>query len=368
VNDPPRIELNPVITLTPGAEVTLPIVVVDPDAEAESGAESGAPALSVDAMPPGLALVDGMVTGFVAEDAAGSYFSSFTADDMQGGVTVAPVEWAVIPPEEQGETPVPSEDAIPTEEATPEEAIPVEGDGMESPLAPPAEPMPPPAEGESSGAIELPVFAFTNSTSGSGPLDGYSWQLPTAFGTCASTPNALVARPSGVDGSMLADEGRAADWASTPGLEYTVDLPAAGDYVIAVCGCAPQLTVDEVAGGSTPGGDVASSPENNASIYVGVNGGPAASDGLGQILPISGFATAQGYTWQDRWLDPATGTTGAVTMSAAEPGVQTIHLWMADDGLIVYGLRLTPLTLANVEPGAAAEACGPSLGTAPAEQ
>ncbi len=143
--------------------------------------------------------------------------------------------------------------------------------------------------------------------------------------------------------------------------------PAAGDYAVAVCGCAPQLTVDEVAGSPAPGGDVASSAENNASIYVGINGGPAAMDGLGQILPISGFAAAPGYTWQNRWLDPATGTTGAVTVSAAEPGAQTIHLWMADDGLIVYSLRLTPLALANVEPGTPPEACGPSLGSAPAQ-
>ena len=84
--------------------------------------------------------------------------------------------------------------------------------------------------------------------------------------------------------------------------------------------------------------------------------------------PSAVIAAAQGYTWQSRWLDAATGTTGAVTVNAAEPGTQTIHLWMADDGLIVYSLRLTPLALANVEPGAAAEACGPSLGTAPAEQ
>ena len=357
VNDAPQIELDPLITLTPGAEVNLPVVVVDPDADAAQ-----APILTVDAMPPGLALVDGAVTGVVAPDAQGPYVSAFTADDTQGGVTVANVEWAVLPPELQEETPVPTEEAAPTEEATP-----AAGDGLESPLAPPAEPTGAGEAGDAGSAIEIPVFTFSNSTPGSGPLDGYAWQVPTAFGTCPSTPDALVARPSGLDARTLADEGHAPDWASTPGLDYTVALPAAGDYTVAVCGCAPQLTADEVAGGAAPGGDVASGAENNASIYVGVNGGPAVVDGLGQILPISGFAAAPGYTWQNRWLDSATGTTGAVTINAAEPGAQTIHLWMADDGLIVHSLRLTPLALSNVEPEAPPEACGPSLGAAPAE-
>ena len=357
VNDAPQIELDPLITLTSGAEVNLPVVVVDPDADAVQ-----APILTVDAMPPGLALVDGVVTGVLAPDAQGAYVSAFTADDTQGGVTVANVEWAVLPPALQEDTPVPTEEAAPAEEATPPA-----GDGLESPLAPPAEPTGAGEAGAASSTIEIPVFTFNNSTPGSGPLDGYAWQVPTAFGTCPNTPDALIARPSGLDTRTLADEGHAPDWASTPGLDYTVDLPAAGDYTVAVCGCAPQLTADEVAGGAAPGGDVASGAENNASIYVGVNGGPAVVDGLGQILPISGFAAAPGYTWQNRWLDSATGTTGAVTISAAEPGAQTIHLWMADDGLIVYSLRLTPLALANVEPGAPPEACGPSLGTAPAE-
>jgi hypothetical protein len=165
----------------------------------------------------------------------------------------------------------------------------------------------------------------------------------------------------------LAGEARAADWVSAPGLAYNVELPEAGDYVVSVCGCAPQLTADELAGGPV-GGDVVSNADNNSSVYVGFNGVPAASDGLGLMLPIGGFAASPGYTWQDRWLDAATGTTGAVTVSAAEPGVQTIHLWMADDGLIVHGLRVTPLAQANVEPGAAAPACGPSLGAAPVDQ
>lgn len=80
VNGAPQIEVDPLITLTPGSEVNLPIVVVDPDADAAAGA----PVLTVDAMPPGLALVDGAVTGVVAPDALGSYFSAFSADDMQG--------------------------------------------------------------------------------------------------------------------------------------------------------------------------------------------------------------------------------------------------------------------------------------------
>ncbi len=215
--------------------------------------------------------------------------------------------------------------------------------------------------------MEIPVSAFSSSTAGSGPLDGYAWLAPTAFGTCPPAPDALVARPPGSDERTLAGEARAADWVSAPGLAYNVELPEAGDYVVSVCGCAPQLTADELAGGPV-GGDVVSNADNNSSVYVGFNGVAAASDGLGLMLPIGGFAAWPGYTWQDRWLDAAAGTTGAVTVSAGEPGVQTINLWMADDGLIVYGLRVTPLAQANVEPGAAAPACGPSLGAAPADQ
>ena len=109
VNDAPRIDLDPIITLTPGAEVNLPVVVVDPDA----GAESGAPMLTVDTMPPGLALVDGVITGFVADDALGSYFSDFTAEDTDGGVTVASVEWAILPPELPGEESTATEGQLP---------------------------------------------------------------------------------------------------------------------------------------------------------------------------------------------------------------------------------------------------------------
>ncbi len=106
VNDAPRIDLDPIITLTPGAEVNLPIVVVDPDADAEAGAAM----LTVDTMPPGLALVDGVITGFVADDALGSYFSDFTAEDTEGGVSVASVEWAILSPELPGEEPTATEE------------------------------------------------------------------------------------------------------------------------------------------------------------------------------------------------------------------------------------------------------------------
>ena len=209
VNDAPQIEVDPLITLTPGSEVNLPIVVVDPDADAAAGA----PVLTVDAMPPGLALVDGAVTGVVDPDALGSYFSAFSADDMQGGVTVANVEWAILPSELQGEPPVPTEEAVPTEEVVPtEEATPATGDAPESPLAPPSEPAgtgDAGGAGDAGSAIEIPVFAFSNPTPGSGPLDGYSWQVPTAFGTCPSTPDGLQGRPSGLDARTLADEAHA---------------------------------------------------------------------------------------------------------------------------------------------------------------
>jgi hypothetical protein len=192
---------------------------------------------------------------------------------------------------------------------------------------------------------------------GSGVFEGYAWLMPLAFGTCPVTADALAAQPSGLDGRTLLDEAAALDTSGAPGLEYVVDLPAAGDYVVAVCGCAPELTSADL---NAPVGDLVSGAGANASIYVGLNGAPAARDGSGQVLPITGFADTPGYSWQSRWRDPLAGASGAVTISVPEPGSQTINLWMADDGLIVYSLRLTPLAQANIEPDAPVAACGPS--------
>jgi hypothetical protein len=267
------------------------------------------------------------------------------------------VDWTVLPVVPFVEEP--TLEATPTEESTPtEEAAPTEEAQPESPLMLPGELVPPepPAVGE---AGELPVFAFRNSTEGSGLLAGYAWLTPVSFGSCPPAADALAAQPAGLDGATLQQEGRALDLGSAPMLEYDVDLPQAGDYVVSVCGCAPDLTQADLLGADA-GSAAASTAVHNASVYVGVNGASLANDVNGQPLAVGGFAEQAGFSWQNRWSDPAAGISGAVTFSAAEAGLHQVNLWMADDGLIVYSLRVTPLAEANVEAGAAA-ACGPSL-------
>jgi hypothetical protein len=361
VNDAPRLDFAPVITVTPGAEVSLPIIVVDP--------ESSPVELRADALPSGLALVDGSVQGLVALDALGSYFVVFTADDGEGGVTTVPVEWVVVPAELPGEEPAPTEEAAPTE--PPQEEGPGDdaaAEGTESPLPPPVESSPteePTDAATGAGVVELSAFDFVNATQGTGSLEGYAWLPPQSFGSCPVAPDALTPQPAGLEGRTLADEARATDPMGAPSLEYTVAFSAPGDYVVAVCGCAPQLTAEELAGGELAGGEFVSTAPNNGAVFVGLNGAPVVIDGAGQVLPLSGFGDWPGFTWQDRWRDPAGGSSGAVTISIAEEGAQTLQLWMADDGLIVYGLRVTPLAEANVEPGATPALCGPSIEAAP---
>ncbi len=355
VNDTPQIDLSPVITLTRGEEVSLPVVVLDPDSDAVT--------VSVDVLPAGLELLDGMVMGIVAEgggEEGGVLVSQFSADDNDGGVATAAVEWTLAAAELPGDETLPGEDGLPPVEEQPD-----------SPLDLPDELTAPDATGDATGDVSEPVVipaipatAYANATPGSGPLEGYSWGRPLAFGDCPVTPDALAAQSSDADGAASAQDARALAIAGAPELEYSVNLPAAGEYVLSVCGCAPQLTLPEGTGEGTEevAGDApAGAAENNATVYAGFNGAPAVVDATGQMLAIGGFDGWSGYTWQSRWVDPAAGESGAVTLQAAEPGVQRIQLWMADDGLIVYSLRVAALGQADVEPGADAAACGPSL-------
>lgn len=349
VNDAPEITLASPVTLSVGEEVSLPVVVVDVDSDTVT--------LTVDALPPGLELLDGLVQGSVSADAAGSaYFSRFTAEDTNGGVVTVAVDWTVLPTEPVEEPPA---EVTPTEEPTEE---PIEEPQPTSPLPPLSELLPPVISSTAHSIGEVPVFAFAAATPGSGALEGYAWLAPQSFGTCPPSANALAAQPAGLDGRTLFEEARAAEVGGAPMLEYAVDLPAPGDYVVAVCGCAPQLAQADLQDGIDEGDGerLLSTPGNNAGVYVGFNGAPIAADVNGAPLAISGFTDQAGFTWQNRWSDPAAGTSGATTFTATEAGPNQVNLWMADDGLIVYSLRITPLAETDVEPGAAA-ACGPSL-------
>jgi hypothetical protein len=383
VNDAPVIDLASAITLSVGEEVSLPVGVRDGDSEAIT--------LTVDALPPGLELLDGLIHGVVSEEAAGSpYYSLFSAEDADGAVTTAAVDWVVLPTEPlEDESPVeltpteePPAEVTPTEEpptegspieeppaeVTPTEEPPTEGSPIEEPQPPsplplPDDLLPPVIPGEAYSIGELPVFAFHNSTPGSGSLEGYAWLTPVSFGACPPTADALAAQPNGQDGSSLLDEGLALEIGNAPMLEYVVNLPAPGDYVVSVCGCAPQLAQADLHSGDADqeaGSGATSAAANNAAIYVGFNGAAVAVDANGAPLPVGGFAEQAGFTWQNRWRDPLAGTSGAVTLTAPEAGPHQVNLWMAADGLIVYSLRVAPLAEADIEAGTAA-ACGPSL-------
>jgi hypothetical protein len=353
VNDAPVINLASAITLSVGEEVSLPVGVRDGDSEAIT--------LTVDALPPGLELLDGLIHGIVSEEAAGSpYYSLFSAEDADGAVTTAAVDWVVLPTEPvEDEPPV---ELTPTEEP-PTEGSPIEEPQPPSPLPLPDDLLPPVIPGEAHSIGELPVFAFHNSTPGSGSLEGYAWLTPVSFGACPPTADALAAQPNGQDGSSLLDEGLALEIGNAPMLEYVVNLPAPGDYVVSVCGCAPQLAQADLHSGDADqeaGSGATSAAANNAAIYVGFNGAAVAVDANGAPLPVGGFAEQAGFTWQNRWRDPLAGTSGAVTLTAPEAGPHQVNLWMAADGLIVYSLRIAPLAEADIEAGTAA-ACGPSL-------
>ena len=341
VNDAPQITLPLAMTLTVGEEVALPVVVFD--------AEGDAVTLTVDALPLGLQLVDGVVTGSAAPETAGApYFSLFTAEDAAGETATAAVEWVVLPLDETPPAGTPVAET-PVAEETPAEETPGEEAQPASPLQLPGE-LTPPSLPASGAAIDLPVFAFHSSTAGSGDLAGYAWLTPTAFGSCPTSADALAAQTDGLSGGALWQGGRVLEIAAAPALEYDVDLPAAGDYVLSVCGCAPQA--------SAAAEGLAAAAENNAAIYVGVNGAPLASDALGAPLPISGFAAQPGFTWQNRWQDQAAGLAGAATFTASAAGLHQVNLWMADDGLIVYALRVTPLAETDVDSGLP-QTCGP---------
>jgi hypothetical protein len=352
VNDAPQIDLEALITVTVGDDVNLPVVVLDVD--------SSSPMLIVDALPPNLALVDGTIEGFVAEEAAGPYFSTLTATDAEGESAFLTVEWVVLAVESPGEETLPDESGPPAEGETDgsvpdaetgpetETPLPQEEQAPESPLPPPDDSSAQlvPGIGEA-GSIEVSAQQMVAARSGSGPWSGYAWSAPLDFGACPVSGEAIAAQPitgeagqaAGAETGAEVGVGAPSDPTSAPALEFEVPVPAPGDYAVAVCGCAPQLM---------------------GSVFAGVNDTPLAVAGIGQPLAISGFGAWPGYTWQNSWVDPASGSSGIVSFVAPEAGTQRITLWMGESGLIVYALRLMPLAQAEGEPPA--QACGPSLG------
>jgi hypothetical protein len=351
VNDAPEITLPAAITLTVGEEVDLPVAVSDLDSEDVM--------LTVDALPPGLVLLENTVTGVVGEEAAGApYFSLFTAEDTEGASTTVPVDWTVLPTTAPVEDEPPIEETPAAEETPVAEETPTEEAQPESPLA--EEPFPPTTPSEGYPIGELPVSAYGNSTPGSGALEGYAWLTPVVFGSCPAVADSLFAAPASVDVRSLPEEARATEIGGAPQLEYDVNFPAPGDYAIAVCGCAPEFSAADLPGLETGSSDVVSEASQNATLYVGFNGAPVATDANGAPLAVSGFAGQDGFTWQNRWSDAAAGVSAAATVTVPEAGVHQVNLWMADDGLIIYSLRITPLAESDIELGEPA-ACGLSL-------
>jgi hypothetical protein len=358
VNDAPQIDLETLITVTIGDDVNLPVAVLDSDTDS--------PMLSVDALPPNLFLVDGTIEGRVAEEAASPYFSNFTATDSEGASTFMTVEWIILTVEPPVEPPgeLPGEEILPGESEPPAEGetdgsapdegappdtetpLPEDEQAPESPLPLPDDPAAQLIPGDAGGLIEVSALQYVAAFSGSGPWSGYTWTTPVDFGVCPASDQAMVAQLStgdsgqttGSETGAVAEAGAPGDLASVPALEFEVSVPAPGDYAVTVCGCAPQVV---------------------GSVLAGANGNPLTVAGIGQPLAISGFGNRPGYTWQNGWVDPASGSSGIVSFVAPGAGRQRITLWMGESGLIVDALRLTPLVQAEGEPSG--QPCGPSL-------
>ena len=123
------------------------------------------------------------------------------------------------------------------------------------------------------------------------------------------------------DGAMLADPNTAVN-TGTPAfgggapanscrMDYKVQFYATGTYYIWVRGV----------GDSNPGASA------DDSVLIGYNGGLAAG--------ISGFTFGQGYAWAN---SPA-GPNGPIVVNT--PGLQTINVWMREDGFAIDKILLS---------------------------
>ncbi len=331
VNDAPIITVPATLPLEVGAEVEITVEISDPDSTEYT--------LAAENLPAGLTLADGLIVGVIGDEALAQapLLTTLAATDAEGDTGTATIEWtvpgAVETPAVESQ-PMGKRLPLPAAEDTPE--LEATGDGATS-------------------SIELPVVASTGAREASGDLAGYAWLPPADPGGCPVVPDMLAAQPADGETTLLADAGATVETA--PALEFAVDLPTAGEWAVAICGCAPLYMNED--------GDV-SLPDENDSVFVGLDGAPTVAADALTPAAVTGYADYAGFTWQSEWLD-ADGNPVPALVTAPEAGPHTVQLWMAEDGLIVYSLRLTPLAAIEngVAPGAA---CGPSAEPAAANR
>lgn len=369
VDDAPQMPPLPELTLAEGDAVEVPLAIVEPDGQAYT--------VTVAGLPAGLEIISDTITGTVAGDAAAlsPYSVEIGVEDEVGNFTPSTATWIVEPAAEEShlDEPVPTEEAPPDEastssdetpsgeelslpDSTPSEEEPAAdeepagGDESTGNEAPDAEEPPPATEvgPVTSSVLTVPVTLAAEYLPGSGTLAGYVWQTPADFGTCPSVADALSPQP-GLEGSSSFAEATATDRVEAPALTFDLDVAAADDYVVFVCGCAPAY----------PGEDGESSPENNDAVLVAVAPVAGESDAMPPVL-VEGFAAVAGFNWQ-------TGAAGAAEDASVAPGIVTIpevgahrlRLEMVEDGVIVHQIALVPLAQAD-QMGAGAPCAAPT--------
>jgi len=305
INDAPRIELETVYTVTVGEEVALPVVVTDIEGDPIT--------VTVEALPPDLEYLDGMISGIIAPDATADspYLTRIVARDAADAVTETEVTWNVV-------------------------AVDVDGGdndgGATTPTPTDEEPGATPTPTDSTAApITMTAGSAARRMPGSDALAGYAWQPPVDFGDCPVVDDVLTPAPG--DGSAtLLDDAVADNPTGAPSLGFEVEL-AAGDYVLLVCGCAPNLT----------DADRTSPSDRNQALFASLDGVTILADD-GAPVALSGFAGQLGFTWQAQ-LNGVDGAPAVFSMS--EAGVRGIDLWMADDGVLVHAVSVVPASRAG---------------------
>ena len=314
INDTPIIELADIFTVTAGVAVELPVVVADVDSESLT--------VTVEALPPDLRYVDDRIAGVVAESAiAGSpYLAIVTAEDAEGETVMLEVTWIVTT---TGESESGNGDRSTSSEAGDDE-----GDGEQEPVDSGEETSGGETDAEGISAIRL-TLAEALSVSGVGVWDGYAWQAPVDFGDC---PTAVGVRTpvlldTGVDSFA---ESVVSEPADAPRLRIVAELPV-GDYALFVCGCAPTYR----------DGARTSVSATNQALFAGIDGVVHLGED-GVPVPVSGFADHPGFTWQAL---PATSadSEGPALIAVSVEGVHSVDLWMADDGVLISGVKLVPV-------------------------
>ncbi|GIV70516.1 Ig-like domain-containing protein [Caldilinea sp.] len=303
VNDPPRIEMADVYTVTVGELVTVSVVVTDVD--------SAVFTVTVEGLPPNLTFVEDeegrAIVGEAAPEAleGGPYLTVVAAVDDEGAETQHEIVWVILAPTEG------------------------DGNGEEATL------------GAIPGVL-LPVSQALRLPPGQEGL-AYAWKTPPPYEGCPPVQDALTPAPLDEGASLLDDLTLDAPTLG-PGLLFEVALPA-GDYALLVCGCAPTYAA----------GERVSPPVNNQAVFGEVdNLSPRSEED--KAIPIAGFAGANDFVWRPL---PAASGGDAPFLFSLDEGVHTLALWMADDGLLVHSVWLTPAAALAESPELTAERCAP---------